>query len=127
VSVSGNPENASGTNYADRIGNGALPASQRSVDNWIDKSAFQIPVKYVYGNGGRNILTGPGTTNTDLKIGKNFRAFERYRVEFRTEMFNFTNTPNFGLPNTTLQNVNFGKISNAGAPRVIQFGLKLMY
>jgi hypothetical protein len=127
VTVSGNPANSDGTNYANRLGNGALPADQRSIDRWWDLSAFAIPAQYTYGNAGRNILTGPRQNNMDLKIAKNFRFLERYRAEFRGEMFNFTNTPYFGRPNGVLNNVNAGTINSAGPPRVIQLGLKILF
>ncbi|HTM48861.1 MAG TPA: TonB-dependent receptor [Bryobacteraceae bacterium] len=127
VTVTGNPANTSGTNYANRIREGSLPADERSIDNWFDKSAFAIPAQYTIGNGGRNIIPAPRSRNLDLKIGKNFRVAEKYRVEFRTEMFNATNTPNFGTPNGVLNNVNAGKINSASAARVMQFAVKVIF
>ena len=127
VTVSGNPANSDGTNYADRLGHGALPADQRSIDRWFDLTAFAVPAQYTYGNGGRNILSSPGFSNQDLKISKNFRVRERTRAELRLEMFNFTNHPNFGKPNSVLQNVEAGKINSASSPRIIQLGVRLSY
>ena len=127
VTVSGDPANNGGINYANRLRQGDLPASQRSIDRWYDLAAFAIPQQYTYGNGGRNILVGPRTNVMDLKIGKNFNFAERYRVELRCEMFNFTNTPNFGAPNGTLNAPNAGMITGAGSPRIVQFGLKLAF
>jgi len=127
VTVSGDPANTGNTNYANRLGTGTLSASQRSINRWFDLTAFAVPAQYTYGNGGRNILFGPGVTNMDLKIGKNFRLAERYRLEFRAEMFNFTNTPNFGQPNAVLNGPGAGIIKTAAAPRIVQFGLKLMF
>jgi len=127
VTVSGNPANSDGTNYANRLGNGALPSGRRSIDEWWDLQAFAIPAQYQIGNGGRNILTGPSQSNMDLKLAKNFRVREKYRMEFRGEMFNFTNTPYFGVPNGVLNNVNAGTINAAGPPRVVQFGLKILF
>lgn len=43
------------------------------------------------------------------------------------EAFNATNTPHFDGPNTQLGNPNFGRISSAGHPRNLQFGLKLIF
>src|SRR5262249_29421312 len=87
VTVTGNPANSSGTNYANRLHEGTLPAGERNIDRWWDLTAFSIPAQYTYGNGGRDILPGPSFVNLDLKIGKNFRIRERYRLEFRAEMF----------------------------------------
>ena len=125
--VSGNPANVNGTNYAERLGDGNLPSGRRNIERWFDVDAFAVPTQFTYGNSGRNVLIGPGDKNMDLKIGKNFYFGERFRLEFRTEMFNFTNTVNFGNPNSTVNAVNAGRITSASAPRVIQFGLKLLF
>jgi hypothetical protein len=127
VTVSGNPANSDGTNYANRLGEGSLAADSRSIDRWFDLAAFAVPAQYTVGNGGRNILIGPDTRKLDLKLGKNFRVRERYRVEFRGEMFNFTNTPSFAVPNAVLNNVNAGTIASASPPRVVQVALKIVY
>jgi hypothetical protein len=66
--------------------------------------------------------------NMDLKIGKSFYFRERYRLDFRAEMFNFTNTPHFALPNATVNSPQEGKItSTVGNPRLIQLALKLVF
>jgi hypothetical protein len=58
---------------------------------------------------------------------KSTQITESQRVEFRAELFNFTNTPNFGVPTTDVANPNFGKIFSAGPPRQLQFGLKYYF
>jgi hypothetical protein len=53
------------------------------------------------GNSGRNILTGPGVTSLDFSIFKNnyiHRISENFNVQFRLEMFNLLNHPNFAPP-----------------------------
>jgi hypothetical protein len=125
--VNGDISNTGTTNYPNRVGSGELPSNQRTIDRWFDLSAFTVPAAYTYGNSGRNFLYGPGFVNADLKIGKSFMFRERYRVEFRCEMFNFTNTPHFGVPAATVNLANAGQIRSAGDPRDIQFGLKLVY
>ena len=120
--------NTGTTNYPNRMGDGNLPEDQRTLARWFDVAAFQPAQQFVaYGNSGRNILYGPSATTTDLKIGKNFQIRERYRLEFRTEMFNFTNTPNFDRPNTNINLPQAGQITGAASPRRIQFGLKFIY
>ena len=125
--ISTDLSNTGTTNYPNRMGTGVLPASQRSLDRWFDVAAFPAPAQYTYGNSGRNILFGPGVRASDLKIGKNFYFKERYRVEFRTEMFNFTNTPAFGLPASAVNLPQAGQIRSAGEPRRVQFGLKFVF
>jgi hypothetical protein len=56
------------------------------------------------GNAGRNILIGPGVTSLDFSVFKNNRIkriSENFNVQFRVEMFNILNHPNFGVPSTT--------------------------
>jgi hypothetical protein len=108
---------------------------QKTVDSWFDASCFPIDSLQSalasgtprFGNSGRNILTGPALHNWDLALLKNFRISERFKLQFRTEFFNTFNFAQFGAPQTHVGNPNIGKISSAGEPRDIQFGLKLSF
>jgi Carboxypeptidase regulatory-like domain len=94
----------------------------------IDSAAFVLPVQYTYGDFGRNVLFGPGLSNVDFSLFKNFSIRERAQVQFRSEFFNFFNTPNFNNPNTTFGTANFGTISSTSHDnREIQFALKLLF
>jgi hypothetical protein len=119
--------NTGNTNRPNRVGSGLLPAGQRSVSNWFDVSAFTIPANYTYGNSGRNILAGPGTRNVDLKIGRDFPITDTVGLQFRSEMFNALNTPNFGTPDGEVDLPQGPQITTAKAARQIQFGLKLVF
>lgn len=127
VTVSGDIANMGTTNYANRIGNGSLPESQRTIDRWFDTAAFAVPAQYTIGNAGRGILFGPGSVSMDAKIGKNWMIAERVRVEYRLEMFNFANKANFGTPNGTLNNTQVAAITSAADPRRVQMGMKLVF
>jgi hypothetical protein len=93
------------------------------------------------GNSGRNILTGPGLSELDFSIFKNNpikRISENFNVQFRAELFNVLNRPNF-LPPTNPDNTDI--FNSAGAPtgvaglltgtsttaREIQFALKFTW
>jgi hypothetical protein len=52
---------------------------------------------------------------------------ERTRLQFRAECFNVANHPNFSLPVNDIASPNFGRILEAGPPRLFQFALKLLY
>ena len=71
-------------------------------------------------------VRGPGLRNLDLALVKQTNLTERLTLEFRAEAFNFTNTPAFGQPGTTLNGAGVGQITSAGEPRRIQFGLKFI-
>lgn len=94
---------------------------------WFNTGAFVRPAPFTFGNAGRNILRGPGTTNYDTSLMKNFPIGERRKLQFRAEFFNAFNLVNFNNPNTTFTSTDFGVILGAKASRSIQFSLKLMY
>jgi hypothetical protein len=87
-----------------------------------------VPVGMI-GNSGRNIISGPALSNTDLAVLKNFPLKEQYRFQFRAEAFNAFNQVNFGEPIATVNAGPgvFGTIPSAAAGRVIQFALKLLW
>ncbi|HEY6466945.1 MAG TPA: hypothetical protein VIY69_13185, partial [Candidatus Acidoferrales bacterium] len=80
-----------------------------------------------FGNCGIGILRGPGQHNLDLGVIRNFSVGERAKLQFRSEFFNFTNTPDFGLPiSDHSAGGAFGLItSTVENPRLIQLALKL--
>jgi len=136
VASANNTLNIGSGTRADRLGEGSLPSDQRTPQRWFDTEAFATPGPQQFGNGGRNILSGPGTKQLDMSLFKAFpfSADGGRRVEFRTELFNITNTPQFNNPNATFGNAGFGTITSAGAPltlqrtsRQIQLALKLYF
>jgi len=119
---------------ADRLRDGALPASERSIARWFDLDAFSNPGFRLYGNGGRNILYGPGTRTLDFSVFKNFEILEGKRLQFRAETFNISNTPQFNQPTASIGAANSGRILSAGSEatlqrtqRQVQLALKLIF
>lgn len=114
---------------ADCVSDGALPTDERNVDRWFDASSYSVPTPARLGNCGRNTLDGPGLVNFDFALARSFEYFgENRRLEFRWEMFNMFNTPQFGLPERNRSSSAVGRISTlAGDPRVMQFALKFYY
>ena len=98
-------------------------------DPWFSQLSFAAPVlNGVFGNTGRNYLTGPAFFNLDLSLFKLISFRERYRLEIRGEAFGITNTPQFSNPGTTLGTSNFGYITGTmGGARTFQLGLKLSF
>lgn len=108
------------------MGDGTL--ADPTVDRWFDTSAFASPAAFTYGDAGRNILYGPGRTNFDLSLFKEFAVSQRVKVQFRAECFNCFNHPQFDLPNAAIGAGNAGTITAiVGTPRQIQLGLKLVF
>ena len=91
-------------------------------------SAFAQPPNGRFGNAARNALYGPGRVNIDFSLFKDFAFKERARLQFRSEFFNVTNTPQFGQPNGTIFNPGVGQItSTVGSPRQIQLALRIVF
>jgi hypothetical protein len=63
----------------------------------------------------------------DLSVLKNFNVSERWGAQFRIEAFNVANHANFGVPVNDLVSPNFGRILEAGSPRVLQAALKFLF
>ncbi len=102
-----------------------------TVDAWLSRSAFERLNLQTqagqFGNAGRNIARGPGYTNLDLALVRDFRFGGDTRLQFRAEVFNVANHANFGLPVADLNSPNFGRILSAGPARLLQFGVKLLF
>ena len=110
----------------DRLANGNLSSSERTLQRWFDTSAFATAVGH-YGTSGRNILSAPGLTNLDFSLFKNFKITEDKRFQVRWEMYNSTNTPPFNAPGLTIGTGTFGHITSAGSGRVMQFGTRFEF
>ena len=116
--------------WPDRIANPRLET--RTADRWFDTAAFAMPRAadgtYRFGNAGRGILDGDGFFNLDLGLMKNFRLTERFRMQFRWESFNVSNTPTLSDPNASLGSPDFGKSrGTVSTPRQMQFALRLSF
>jgi outer membrane receptor protein involved in Fe transport len=86
----------------DRIANGNLPASERTLSRWFDTTAFAVPPRGRFGNSGVNILEGPGLHEHNLTIAKNFQLTERMRFTFMAAMQNALNHANFNNPSSNI-------------------------
>jgi hypothetical protein len=116
------------TERPNRIGNGALPADQRTPEHWFDISAFAIPALATFGNAGRNILRAPRQATLNVSAMKDFHFTERVVLQYRAEFFNLFNTPQRGLPNGAIGAPGAGTItSTASDNRQIQMALKLNF
>jgi len=64
----------------------------------------------------------------DLSLSKEFTIREGMKLQIRGEFFNFTNTPRFAIPDTTLSDAQFGQVtSTLGSPRQVQFGIRFEF
>lgn len=121
--------------------------AKRSLQQWFNPACFSQPTINTFGTMDGSQLHGPSQRNVDFSLFKEFPVKERLRMQFRTEVFNLFNTPNFATPSTgipafsaagvglarrptDLTGLNAGAITSktVGAePREIQFALKLLF
>jgi hypothetical protein len=113
----------------------------KSVNDWFNLNCFNTTALQAdlangtprFGNSRRNILVGPGTVDLDASLIKRFVIADRVNTEFRAEVFNILNHPNFALPNATIGSSSAGIISNTvpigatGYNREIQLGLRVTF
>jgi hypothetical protein len=130
--VSGRDNSGSGVNAdrADLVGDPYLSTSRprgEQIAQYFNKAAFAQNAAGTFGNVGRNILRGPGLANVDFGLNKSFPIREQMRVQFRGEFFNLFNRVNLGNPNNNVSSNQFGVITGAGSPRVIQLALKFYF
>ena len=128
------------------------PSQVKVPQTWFNPCAFVNPPvgavqgTFLYGNEGRNILTGPGFTNLDFGLAKSMALRnENHRLMFRGDFFNLFNHPNFDIPGhvfncpVTSQNCgqpygggSFGKVLSADnygdkPPRQIQLSMRYIF
>jgi hypothetical protein len=90
--------------------------------------AFQLQSPGFLGNVGRNTLRGPHTNVFDFALMRDFPIHESVGLQFRWEVFNLTNTVQFGQPSNNFSSGSAGTITSlAGDPRVMQFALRLAF
>jgi hypothetical protein len=123
------------------LASGVGPYANSSVAHFLNAAAFvNPPAVTAIGQssltplGGRPTqVTGPPFHRIDISFFKRFNFTERIYSEFRSEIFNITNTPNFSNPTslTFTNTTNFGQITSTrdspNDPREIQFALKIYY
>jgi hypothetical protein len=99
----------------------------KSPAHWFNTSAFSSPAAFTFGNTPRNNVVGPGLVDLDASLQKEEALRESIKMQFRFDVFNVLNRPNFNLPNRIYGTSTFGAISSAQDPRELQFALKLIF
>ena len=123
---------SSGLNYfgagqhVDVVGDYHIANPSRT--EWFNTSAFAVAGPWSLGNAPRYFsdLRAPGYKNFDISIQKYFPIEERFRFQFRLDMFNAFNHTNYYSPNTVM-GPGFGTITSAWTPRQMQAALKFYW
>ncbi len=108
--------------------------SHPSLSEWFNTACFSQPASGELGNAPRTLsVAGPDFVNTDFSVVKHFMPRENMRLDFRTEVFNLFNHPQFGAPGYQGSGADFNSPTFASVnytvnnPRLFQFALKLAF
>jgi Carboxypeptidase regulatory-like domain len=114
------------TNRPDQVGALTYPHTPAA---WFNTSAFATPALGAFGNVGFDSVTGPGRDNWNLSLFKNFLLSESRgsRLELRLETFNTWNHTQFNTVQGSFAAGNFGQLTAASDPRVLQLGGKIYF
>jgi hypothetical protein len=109
---------------------------------YLNPAAFLQNRIGTYGDLGRNAVGGPAFFNIDVALSRIFRVTERFTLQARAEAFNILNHTNFvgafapsgqpagatfGTASANLSASNFGQVTGAYDPRILQFAMKLIF
>ncbi|HZT72813.1 MAG TPA: carboxypeptidase regulatory-like domain-containing protein [Terriglobales bacterium] len=98
----------------------------QTATEWVSPSAFTPAVGH-FGTAGRGLFLGPGLSEWDFALFKNFKVTERLNAQLRGEFFNLFNQVSLNNPTTNSTSSRFGRITSDRSPRVVQLGLKLNF
>lgn len=114
-----------------------IPPGGQTISEWINPAAFSIPAPGTFGDAPRNIARGPGAWQIDMSLAKHMSLTERLQMQFRAEVFNIFNHPQYGQPQSDfsagpgifgsiISTVNTGPVGT-GTPRQMQFALRFAF
>jgi hypothetical protein len=137
LNISYSPQSVSSIvpNTATRPNVSGVMHNPHTVQEWFDTSVFSAPAPGTWGDPPASYVRGPGRDNWNVAVFKNF-MFNQERgtnLQVRAEFFNIFNHPQFvgdeqqGGISTNLGSSNFGQVTSAYDPRVIQLALKLSF
>jgi outer membrane receptor protein involved in Fe transport len=114
---------------ANRVPGVPIYPSHKSHAEWFNTAAFTAPPAYTFGTSGYDMLRGPNYQDWDMDLQKNISITERYKVQFRGDVFNVANHPNFSVPSSAISNpASDGVISSVvNENRTIEFGAKFNF
>ena len=94
---------------------------------WFNKNAFAQPAPGTFGVQTRNSLRNPGYWDADVGLRKNFPTVESQLLQFRWEIFNLVNHPNWNGANADPTSGSFGLVTSKSGNRVMQLALKYIF
>lgn len=118
----------SGSQFWNQVGDPHVPeGSFREFAVWFNRDAFARPASGTFGIQKRNSLRNPGFWTWDFGLRKNFPVTETQRLQFRLEVFNLLNHPNWGGADADPTSGSFGRVTSKFGERQIQLSMKYIF
>jgi len=111
-------------NRADLIA--PITSGPKTAQQWFNTALFADAFGH-FGTSPNGVINGPGRSNFDIGLMKNFHVAERFNSQLRGEFFNIFNHTQFNGVNTNVDSGGFGQIFSVHSPRIVQLGLKLNF
>ena len=117
------------------ISDPVLPKGDKTFSRNFRTEAFRLPERLTLGTMSKTLLRGPGINNWDIAVFKNFPIRERWRFQFRGELYNAFNHTQFSSFDATARfdaagnqvNGQFGQFTAARDPRLIQLSMRVQF
>jgi outer membrane receptor protein involved in Fe transport len=110
---------------------GSPKLSSPTPAEWFNTAAFAVPEAGNFGTEGRDTLRADPYKNFDLSLFRQFPITENKRLEFRFEMFNAFNRPDYSPPDAAAVDTAYGIVSSVRSDviawRQMQFALKVYF
>ena len=97
------------------------------LNQWFTTNSFAAPQYGFFGNAANGTIRGPHQISFNVALYKTFPIKGRLNLQFRAEAFNVANHPNFNNVSTSLGAGNFGQVTSALDPRILEFALKAVF
>ena len=124
-------------NVTGNVITGYTPAYNGSATSigYVQNPAVFVNQGAAFGDLGRNVIIGPGFSNLDLNLVRNFKIRERMNFQLRADVYDILNHPNFTNPVTTIGSTTLGLITGGsrtpagdfGSSRQIQLSAKFQF
>ena len=132
----GSGTNCYGTEKVDVVPGQDPDSGPKTDAQWFNKAAFVIPTSssslFVgrFGNAGNGVITGPGLISIDAGAFKDFTIRESLKFRIQTQIRNFPNHANLGVPEGNLNSANYGKITSLNSSttaRIVVVGARFIF
>lgn len=125
--VGANGTNVDEPNLANNGSHLFVDKNPRKGNPYFNPNYFTQETLGQFGNARPLFFSGPGINNFDMALMKDTQIHEAINLQLRIEAFNVFNHTQFGSPDGTFNDSQFGYVTSAAAPRLMQAGIKVNF